>query len=149
MGFLPLLLCATLVQAADHPVVALDQALNRLYQKQDAAAVEAFLAEGFTLVYDGGPPLDRAAFLARVGSKDVAMALHESTSVKVVALGDTAVLFGDLRQKGTVRGTPFDLRMKVCFTWVKAGDTWKVLAGHAAPLPEALQTPPVPLPKKK
>ena len=133
---------------SQHPVVALDKILNGHYQKQDAAAAGAFLLDGFVLTFNVAPPVDRATFLAGIKAPQVAMTLTESSGVQVHAYGDTAVLTGELHQKGAINGSPFDLRMKITYTWVRVGDTWKVLAGHATPVPEPTQTPPVPLPKR-
>ena len=138
-----------LIQApAPHPVLGLDRTLNQLYQKRDAESASAFLLEAFVL-YAGGPGVDKATFLARVKDPTMAMTLIETSDARVHAYGDTAVLIGELHQKGTFNGQPFDMRMKATYTWVRVGDTWKVFTAHLVPLPEQAQTPPQPLPKKK
>ena len=134
---------------AQHPVAQLDQILNRFLQKQDAESAGAFLLDDFVLTFNVDPPVDRTAFLAGIKSPQVVMTLNESSGVQVHTHGDTAVLTGELHQKGTIKGSPFDLRMKVSYTWVRVGDTWKVLAGHLTPIQEPAQTTPVPLPKKR
>lgn len=145
-----LVLCPAILVAApvQHPVETLDKILNGHYQRKDATAAGAFLLDGFVLTFNVAPPVDRATFLAGIQSPQVAMALTESSGVQVHAFGDTAVLTGELHQKGTISGSPFDLRMKITYTWVRVGDTWKVLAGHATPLTEQPQTAPAPVHKK-
>lgn len=146
-----LLSCPALIQApkpAEHPVLALDRALNQLYQKRDAEAAGGFLVDAFAL-YAGGPAVDKANFLSRVKDPQMVMTLIETSGAQVHAYGDTAVLAGELHQKGSFRGKPFDMRMKVTYTWVRVGETWKVLVEHLAPLPEMAQTPPLPVTKKK
>jgi ketosteroid isomerase-like protein len=143
-----LLSLPALLQApSEHPVVGLDRSLNQLYQKRDAEAASAFLLDSFVL-YVGGPAVDKATFLSRVRDPEMAMTAIESTDVKVHAHGDTAVLAGELRHRGTFKGRSFDQRMKFTATWTRAGETWKVLALHLVPLPEPVQTSPQPVPKK-
>lgn len=141
-----------LIQApapAEHPVVGLDRTLNQLYQKKDAETAGAFLLDPFVLTFATAPGLDRAAFLDRVKNPEVIMTVNETKDPQVHAFGDTAVLLGELHQKGTARGTPFDIRLKVTATWVRVGDTWKELAAHLVPITEVAQTPPQPVPRKK
>lgn len=143
-----LLYFPALIQApSEHPVLGLERSFNQFCQKRDADSAGAMLLDSFAL-YAGGPTVDKANFLTRVKDPEMAMTAIESSEVQVHTQGDTAVLAGELRHRGTFKGRAFDQRMKFTATWTRVGATWKVLAMHLVPLPEPAQTPPQPVPKK-
>lgn len=132
------LLCAPLgmrAQQPEHPVEALDRALNAALLRKDAAAARPFYAADFLLTTGAGRTKTTEDLLAEVQRPDVSLEINETSQVRVRAHGDVAVLTAVLHQKGKLGDQVFDVRLLVTDTWVKAGATWQLFAGHASRVP--------------
>lgn len=134
---LSLSLAARAVQAepADPAVAEADAQLNRLIMAGDAQAIEPFYATEFVLTASDGSRKDRARMLSEVASPALHFSRNQTEQVQVRVLGNTAVLTGVLHQTGSWQGKPFDYRFLVTDTWVRQGDRWVLLAGHASLIP--------------
>ena len=116
---------------AEENVMAMDRQLNQLILSHNAKAAASFYATDFILTTSSGKFKSKQDMLTEIASPDVMMEINETIGVKVRVLENTAVLTGTLHQKGIYKGNTFDARLLVTDTWVKTGDEWTLLAGHA------------------
>ena len=94
----------------------------------------ALLHEGFRWTTHVGTTYDRAEYVRRNTEGDTVLALAELVDTRVVVVGDTAVLHAqvsDVVWATTVGRETF--RMPMTQVWVRDGDAWLCLAGHAGP----------------
>jgi ketosteroid isomerase-like protein len=122
-------------QNAEHPVESLDRALNAALLRKDAAAARPYYAEGFLLTTGAGRTKTADDLIAEVQRPDVSLDINETSQVRVRTHGDTAVLTAVLHQKGKIGDQAFDVKLLVTDTWVRAGATWRLFAGHASRIP--------------
>jgi ketosteroid isomerase-like protein len=119
---------------AEHQVRQADAQLNTFILKNNSDDASGFYAEEFILTTSSGKSKQKEDLLKEIASSQLILAINETTDVKVRVLGTTAVLTGVLHQKGTYKGTSFDVSLRVTDTWVRTETGWKILAGHASSL---------------
>src|SRR5262245_58306963 len=115
--------------AAD--VIGSDEALNQAIIKHDAAQAATIYTDDFLLTTSSGKTKTKAAILEEIKLPDLVLEINKTSDVNVRVHGDTAVLTGTLQQKGSVKGTAFDVKLLVTDTWIRVGGKWMLLAGHA------------------
>jgi hypothetical protein len=120
----------------EEQVKLVDAQLNILISKNASTAAAPFYAESFLLTTSSGKVKLKADLIKEIGSPDLSLAINETTEVNVRVLGSTAVLTGVLHQKGSYKGTNFDVKLLVTDTWVHTETGWKLLAGHASSFPK-------------
>jgi len=100
----------------------------------DAQELARLLHEDFGWTTHLGTTYGRTEYIRRnTDGRTVwrSQTLHE---VEVVVVGDTAVLRAEVVDVVDGRdGEPEAFRMPVTQTWVRVGDVWRCLAGHAGP----------------
>lgn len=116
----------------DHQdVMEADRKLNQYIISHDVAKAESMYDSHFVLTTSSGKKKSKQDLLSEIGSADVALEVNETTEVTVRIVGETAVLTGILHQKGSYKGQPFDVLLRVTDTWIKTSSGWVILAGHA------------------
>jgi ketosteroid isomerase-like protein len=117
--------------AADHPssaesVAGVERADDHFFAAllaADVAGLDALLAQDFLLVdVVGGAVIDRAAFVATIGS-----GLLRFDTIRVVErstrrYGDTAVVVGRTQMAGSVEGTPFEAASRYTHVLARGAD---------------------------
>jgi len=115
-----------------HPVEQLDKQLNDFIINHDKKSAEILYHESFVLQASGGIKKYKKDMLSDIENKALNLEINETSDVKILQEGKTAVLTGILRQKGTWNGKSFDYTLLVTDTWVKTKKGWKIIAGHAS-----------------
>ena len=125
--------CAT-PNADENDVARRDRELNALIVRHDAAAARAYYDDAFVLTTSSGRMKSKSDLLVEITAPDLLMEVNEMSDVVVRVRHDTAVLTGVLHQRGTFAGKPFEHRVRVTDTWVRVGEEWRIVAGHATKL---------------
>lgn len=102
--------------------------------RRDGEALRAVLHPGFVWTSHRGEVFDREGYVAANSgprSRWVAQGLHD---VRVTVVGSTAVLVGLVVDEWTGGKGAEVYRMPLTQTWVREGEGWLCLAGHAGPL---------------
>jgi ketosteroid isomerase-like protein len=135
-----LLLLAVLfaTQASAHDdhdaIVDADRELNALIVADDSAGAARYYDDAFVLTTSSGKTKSKADLLREIALPGLVLEINETTGIVVRVREGTAVLTGILRQRGTLDGKAFDVRLRVTDTWVRSGEGWRILAGHASVL---------------
>ncbi|MFE5409537.1 nuclear transport factor 2 family protein [Microbacterium sp. NPDC056569] len=111
--------------AAEHRAVALATG--------DESALRLLLHPEFAWTSHTGEHFDRDSYLD--ANLDGPTRWHSQvlTDVRVIVVGDTAVLRGTVTDDVTTDAGRSTFRMPLTQTWVRSGDRWQCLAGHAGP----------------
>jgi ketosteroid isomerase-like protein len=106
-------------------VLALEKAWNLALEEKNTKALDMLLATTMVSVDIDGSVASRSEFLASIKSADYqpSQAVTEQSTVQVY--GDTAVVVGIFRVKGTEKGKPYVRRERFVDTWIKINGTWQ------------------------
>jgi ketosteroid isomerase-like protein len=99
----------------------------------DAGALGRLLHEDFRWVTHTGDWFTREAYIDRNTSGAVRWLSQELTDVSVAVVGDTAVVVAEVVDAIEGNEGPETFRMPVTQVWVRQGEGWQCLAGHAGP----------------
>jgi ketosteroid isomerase-like protein len=106
-------------------VLALEKAWNLALEEKNANALDMLLANTMVSIDIDGSISSRSEFLASIKSPayQPSQAVTEQSTVQVY--GDTAVVVGIFRVKGTEKGKPYVHRERFVDTWIKINGTWQ------------------------
>ena len=109
-------------------VLALEIAWNHALETKDTKALGSLLANTFLSVDIDGSVQSKSEFLASIKAPDYlpSQAATEQSSVQVY--GDSAVVVGVFRIKGTDKGKPYSHRERFVDTWIKLNGAWQCVA---------------------
>jgi len=115
-------------------VKAADARLNKLIMQNLALEAAPVYMEDFLLITSGGKPVTKKEIVEQIASPELKLEVNETTEVRVRVHETTAVLTGILLQKGSWKGKPFDVKLRVTDTWIKTDSGWQLLSGQAGSL---------------
>lgn len=138
-------LCALLVltsaRAQEHPagandpVAALTQmetTWNQAHLQLDPAPLTAMFADDISVVVPGMPPMSKDQALGFLRSGRMKFDRYETSDIHVRPYDDAAVVTGRLQRSRTINGQKVDDDWRFTKTYIRQGDTWKVVAFHAS-----------------
>jgi ketosteroid isomerase-like protein len=117
-----------------HQVVKAAEARAAALAAADAEVLSSLLHHEFRWTTHVGETFDREEYIRRNTKGPTVWQAQDLGDVHVVVVGDTAVLHAEvtdvvLSDKGGLE----TYRMPMTQVWVRQGDAWKCLAGHAGP----------------
>lgn len=111
-------------------IVAMENLWNQMQLSHDAEAMEKMLDEDFVLTDYDGSLLNKNQFLESIKDMNVKLTLEMSEGMKLHQHGNTVVITGATREKGTQGGKPFAHNGRFTDTWIKKNGTWLCVASH-------------------
>ena len=99
----------------------------------DSLALWELLHEDFQWTSHTGETFTRDDYIERNTAGSVAWRSQHFDDIDVVVVGDVAVLRGEVIDEITTRDGFELFRMPMTMVWVRQGDRWCCLAGHAGP----------------
>jgi ketosteroid isomerase-like protein len=138
---LPLVLMTSLVvalganpgvpQAEDATkIVALENLWNQTQLNHDAPAMEKMIDDDFVLTDYDGSLLNKSQFLDSIKDMSIKLTQEMSEGMKLHQHGNTVVVTGATREKGTQNGKPFGHNGRFTDTWIKKDGRWLCVASH-------------------
>lgn len=121
--------CAPAV-SPEEAVLQAERDLAGAYQRSDAAGIERGVMEDYTLTNSRGKITTRADDISEAKKGDPKYEIFENREMKVRVHGETAIVIGITRTKGTSGGQTFDAEFQFTDTFVKERGQWRLLAGH-------------------
>jgi ketosteroid isomerase-like protein len=115
-------------------VADLEQTWLKSQQTNNPDMIVPYLADKFIETESDGKVIDKAEATAE--SRKMKYTSAENENVKVTVFGNTAIVTGGSRSKGTdSQGKPFDTHERWTDTWVKMPNgKWQCVATQATPL---------------
>ena len=111
-------------------IVAMENLWNQMQLNHDAAAMEKMLDDDFVLTDYDGALLNKTQFLDSIKDMSTKLTQEMSEGMKLRAHGNTVVITGATREKGTQNGKPFAHNGRFTDTWIKKNGTWLCVASH-------------------
>jgi len=120
--------------SVEKQIVALEQKWAQAQKASDADAIAPMLADKFMIVFPDGRLMNKAQALD--DTKKSKMESVEASDMKVTSYGNTAVVTGIWKGKGTgADGKPEDERDRFIDTWHKSADgKWQCIGSGNAKL---------------
>ena len=117
---------------AQQEVLQFEREACKAFLDADVAALERVLTSEFTLTLSNGEVSTRADEINELRSGKVHYDVFENYDMLARLYGDTAVVLGKTRVKGTANGKPFDRVVQFTDTLIKRDGRWQLAAGHVS-----------------
>ena len=96
----------------------------------DADAMGSLLDGDFVLTDYDGTVFNKGQFLATIRDKSTQLTVEVSENMKLYRHGDTVIVIGSTREKGTEKGKPFSHLGRFTDTWIKKDGQWLCIASQ-------------------
>ena len=113
-------------------LVVLERLWNEAQVNRDSASLDALVAERFVNTEYDGDVSDKTKFLSDIKDPLFKPTAATIQSVKVNLFGETAVITGVYRTKGTYQGKPYDHLGRFTDTWIAENGKWQCVASHTS-----------------
>ena len=113
-------------------LIVLEHLWNEAQVNRDSAALDALVAARFTDTEWDGDVSDKTKFLADIRDPQFKPTSATVQDMNVNFFGDTAVITGTYRTKGTYRGKPYDHVGRFTDTWILEHGRWLCVASHTS-----------------
>jgi len=111
-------------------IVAMENLWNQMQLNHDATAMEKMLDVDFVLTDYDGSILNKAQFLDSIKDMSIKLTQEMSEGMKLHPHGNTVVITGATREKGTQNGKAFAHNGRFTDTWIKKDGRWLCVASH-------------------
>jgi ketosteroid isomerase-like protein len=111
-------------------VVAMENLWNQMQLNHDAAAMEKMLDDDFVLTDYDGTLSNKSQFLDTIKDMSIKLTQEMSEGMKLHQHGNTVVVTGATREKGTQNGKAFQHYGRFTDTWIKKDGRWQCVASH-------------------
>jgi ketosteroid isomerase-like protein len=113
-------------------LVVLERLWNEAQVDRDSASLDALVAERFINTEYDGEVSDKTKFLSDIKDPLFKPTVASIQNVKVNLFGETAVITGVYRTKGTYQGKPYDHLGRFTDTWISENGKWQCVASHTS-----------------
>lgn len=111
-------------------IIAMENLWNQMQLGHDAPAMEKMIDDDFVLTDYDGTLMDKKQFLDSIRDTSVKLTQEMSEGMKLHPHGNTVVVTGATREKGTQNGKPFAHSGRFTDTWIKKDGRWMCVASH-------------------
>lgn len=111
-------------------ILALEAKWNEAYKKGDVAAMNSLLADDFVITTEDGATFSKSGYIAHCGDPDNRVLVSEMSDLKVRVHGNTAVVTGAYREKGTSKDKPYEFHDRMTDVWMLIDGRWQVIVSH-------------------
>jgi ketosteroid isomerase-like protein len=125
-------------QGDESQIIAFENLWNQMQIAHDAGAMDQMLDPDFVLTDYDGSVLNKSQFLASIRDKSNQLTVEVSTDMKLYRHGDTVVVIGSTREKGTAKGKPYEHHGRFTDTWIKRDYRWLCIASQLSLIPKPL-----------
>jgi ketosteroid isomerase-like protein len=112
-------------------ILGLETAWNHAIEGKDTKALDQLLGSTFVAVEIDGTLSNKAEFLAGIKDPSYQPSQAVNEEINVQMYGNSAVVTGIFRVKGTEKGKPYVHRERFIDTWIKQNQTWQCVASSA------------------
>lgn len=113
-------------------ILALEKEWNIAYKRGDVEKMDSLLADDFIITIEDGRTFSKSGYIALNGNSTVRVDVSEMSDLKVRVHGNTAVVTGAYREKGTDKGKPYEYHDRFTDVWMELGGKWQVIVSHYA-----------------
>jgi len=117
-------------QGDETKIIALENLWNQMQINHDADAMGKMLDSDYVFTDYDGTVLTKGQFLASIRDKSIQVTVEVSENMKLFRHGDTVIVIGSTREKGTEKGKPFSRVGRFTDTWIKKDGQWLCIASQ-------------------
>jgi len=134
--FIAAIVCASAAQQAEHSpeetrILALENAWNQAEAHKDLRSLDQLLDGSLVYVDYDGSRMNKAQFMASISAPSLSADQIVNESQEARVYGDSAVVTGIYREKGTKSGKPYLRRGRFTDTWVFRNGVWVCVASQS------------------
>ncbi len=118
------------LSASQSKIIALENAWNQAEERKDAKALDALLDNSLLYTDYDGKLMTKADFLSSVKALSLHPEQQVTESMSAQVYGDSAVVTGVYRVKGTEKGKSYLRRGRFTDTWVNRNGNWFCVASQ-------------------
>jgi ketosteroid isomerase-like protein len=130
LSSLPLAQNSPKAEGDETKIIALENLWNQMQINHDADAMGKMLDSDFVLTDYDGTVMSKGQFLASIRDSSNQLTVEVSTDMKLHRHGDTVVVVGATREKGTEKGKPYTHQGRFTDTWIKKDGQWICIASQ-------------------
>jgi ketosteroid isomerase-like protein len=108
----------------------LEEKWTAAYKERQINILSTLLAEDFVITVEDGNTYSKAGYITHSADQSVKVELAELSDLRVRVRGNLAIVTGAYHERGTSNGKPYEYHDRLTDVWVKAGNTWQVIASH-------------------
>jgi ketosteroid isomerase-like protein len=117
-------------QGDETKIIALENLWNQMQMNHDADAMAKLLDEDFVFTDYDGTVMSKGQFLDSIRDMSYHLTVEASEDMKLHRHGDTVVITGATREKGTYKGKPYQHQGRFTDTWMKKNGQWLCIASQ-------------------
>ena len=130
LSFLPFAQYILKAQGDETKIIALENLWNQMQIAHDADAMGKMLDADFVFTDYDGTVMSKPQFLASIRANSIQLTVEVSEDMKLHRHGDTVIVIGATREKGTEKGKPFSHVGRFTDTWIKKDGQWLCIASQ-------------------
>ena len=123
------------ISKAEEEVRKVERLWLDAYEKRDADAMNAIVADDFTITFNDGEVMTKSQVVESL-KKSVTTSTFLTEDVRSRVYGDTVVLIGTVISEWKQDGKPMTHRSRYTDTYVKRKGKWQVVASHLSNAPK-------------
>jgi ketosteroid isomerase-like protein len=117
--------------AEESRILALENAWNKAEEEKDVRALDMLLDDSLVYVDWDGSKMNKTQFIATIRAPELHPAQIVNESQEAHVFGDSAIVTGIYREKGTNKGKPYLRRGRFTDTWIYRSGTWVCVASQS------------------
>jgi ketosteroid isomerase-like protein len=117
-------------QGDETKIIALENLWNQMQINHDADAMGKMLDSDYVFTDYDGTVLTKGQFLASIRDKSIQVTVEVSENMKLFRHGDTVIVIGSTREKGTEKRKSFSNLGRFTDTWIKKDSQWLCIASQ-------------------
>jgi ketosteroid isomerase-like protein len=117
--------------AEESRILALENAWNKAEEEKDIRALDMLLDDSLLYVDWDGSKMNKAQFIATIRAPELHPAQIVNETQEAHVFGDSAIVSGIYREKGTNKGKPYLRRGRFTDTWIYRSGTWVCVASQS------------------
>ena len=131
LGFvlLPMLSMAQSSQDSTR-ILELEKKWTDAYKGHEVNTMTTLLSEDVVVTVEDGRSFGRIGYLSHTAESGVQVEVAEESDVKVRMHSNVAVVTGIYHETGTAKGKHYEYRDRFTDVWMKAGNTWQLIAAQ-------------------
>lgn len=126
----------TALSPGEQEVRKLERAWLDAYEKKDSQAMDAIVADDFTITFTDGSMQTKPQIMDSIKRPGASSSKFLTENVQSRIYGDTVILIGTVISEWKQNGTPMTDRSRYTDTYVKRNGRWQVVASHLSNAPK-------------
>jgi Domain of unknown function (DUF4440) len=121
-------------EQAESTVLALENAWNQAVRLKESGALQQLLVDGLIYIEYDGRMMSKGQYLARVRAPLLHPEHIVSESMRAHSYGNSVIVTGVYREKGTRNHVPYLLRERFIDTWILQNGMWVCVSSQSTPI---------------